>query len=126
MFRGLSDTIGAADDYAFYSADEYVSTDPAQPTILQNLCKKRTEPGRIARFAGFPAVPLPSGFDLKACTQTVGYVADGVFRGTMQLDYDLQLIGLALTQRQMLEAQIGEIPERATFGGKGSSEVKLS
>jgi hypothetical protein len=126
LFRGLSDTIGATDDYDFYSADEYISTDPAQPTIFQNLYEKRTEPVRAAKLAGFPAVPMPFGFDLKAYTHAVGYVANGVFRGTMQLDYDLQMIGLAPMHRQMLEAQIGKIPERAVFGGKGSFEIKLS
>ena len=126
MFRGLSDTIGAVDDYDFYSADEYVSTDPAQPTIFQNLYEKRTEPGRIAKLAGFPAVPLPFGFDLKAYTQAVGYVEEGVFRSTMQLDYDLRVIGLAPMHRQLLEGRIGRIPERAAFGGKGSFEIKLS
>ena len=126
MFRELSDTIGAADDYDFYSADEYVSTDPAHPTIFQNLYEKRTEPGHVAKLAGFPAVPLPFGFDLKAYTQAVGYVEEGVFRGTMQLDYDLRVIGLAPMYRQMLEARIGKIPEQAIFGGKGIFVVKLS
>jgi hypothetical protein len=37
MFRDLQDTIGAADDYDFYSSDEYVSDDPEKPTIFQNL-----------------------------------------------------------------------------------------
>ena len=120
MFRELSDTIGAADDYDFYSADEYVSTDPARPTIFQNLYEKRTEPGHVAKLAGFPAVPLPFGFNLKAYTQAVGYVAEGVFRGTMQLDYDLRVIGLAPMYRQMLEARIGKIPETSDFRRQGN------
>lgn len=69
---------------------------------------------------------MPFGFTLKAYTQAVGYVADDCFRGTMQLDYDLHIIGLNPALRPMIEAQLGKFPERAKFSGTGSFEVKLN
>lgn len=115
-----------ADRNDFYSADEYVSTDPENPTIFQNFYEKITRVGQVTRFPGAGLVPLPLGFILRAYTQAVGYVEAGIFRGTMQLDYEMQVTGFAPGMRPIIEAQIGKIPDRATFRGAGIFEVKLS
>jgi len=126
MFRGFSKMIGAADDYDFFSADEYVSTDPEHPTIFQNLYENVSPPGQEGYLPGMGPIVMPFGFSLKAYTQAVGYVDDGVFRGTMRLDYDLQVIGLNPALRPLIEAQIGALPERSTFSGFGSFEVEMT
>lgn len=127
MFRELTEMMGAADDYDFYSADEYISTDPASPTIFQNLYENSTPPGARVRIPGMGEVAMPFGFGLKAYTQAVGYVDAGVFRGTMRLDYEVTVTGLNPMLRPLLEAQLGgRIPEHSSFSGVGSFEVKLS
>lgn len=126
MFRDFSEMVGAADDYEFYSADEYVSTDPEKPTIFQNLYENVTQPGAKTRIPGMGEAVMPFGFALKAYTQAVGYVDAGVFRGTMKLDYDLAVVGLSPLLRPILEAQLGKIPDHTVFGGSGSFEVRLS
>ena len=127
MFRELTEMMGAADDYDFYSADEYISTDPASPTIFQNLYENSTLPGARVRVPGMGEVAMPFGFGLKAYTQAVGYVEAGVFQGTMRLDYELTVTGLNPMLRPLLEAQLGgRIPERSSFSGVGSFEVRLS
>lgn len=126
IFRDLTNAIGASDGYDFYSADEYISTSTEQPTIFQNLYETETPPGGVMRLPGVPALPLPFGFKLTAYTQAVGFVEGGVFRGTMQLEYDLQIVGMNPVYRPLIEAQIGKIPDRAVFGGKGSFEVRFA
>ena len=126
MFREFTEMVGAADDYDFYSASEYISTDPENPTIFQNLYENVTPPGARTRVPGIGEAVMPFGFALKAYTQAVGYVDAGVFRGTMRLDYELAVTGLSPMLRPMLEAKLGKIPDRSVFGGVGSFEVRLS
>lgn len=127
MFREFTEMVGAADDYDFYSADEYISTDPENPTIFQNLYENNTPSGAKMRVPGMGVVAMPFGFGLKAYTQAVGYVDADVFRGTMRLDYELAVTGLSPMLRPLLEAQLGgRIPEHSAFSGVGSFEVKLS
>lgn len=125
MFRDFSEMVGAADDYDFYSADEYVSTDPEKPTIFQNIYENQTLPGAKTHVPGLGEVAMPFGFDLKAYTQAVGYVEEGIFRGTMRLDYELAVTGLNPMLRPLLEAQLGQIPERSVFSGVGSFEIRF-
>lgn len=126
MFRDFSEMVGAADDYDFYSAEEHVSTDSEKPTIFQNIYETLTLPGAKTRVPGLGEVAMPFGFNLKAYTQAVGYVEAGIFRGTMRLDYDLAVTGLSPTLRPLLEAQLGEIPERSAFSGVGSFEIRFA
>ncbi len=125
MLRDFSEMVGAADDYDFYSADEYVSTDPEKPTIFQNIYENQTLPGAKTRVPGLGEVAMPFGFDLNAYTQAVGYVEAGIFRGTMRLDYKLAVNGLTPMLRPLLEAQLGKIPERSAFSGVGSFEIRF-
>lgn len=127
IFRDLSEMMGAADDYDFYSADEYISTDPEAPTIFQNLYENTTPVGTRTRVPGLGEIALPFGMVVKAYTQAVGYVDAGAFRGTMRLDYELAITSLSPMVRPLLEAQLGgKIPERSAFSGVGSFEVRLS
>lgn len=125
MFRDFSEMVGAADDYDFYSADEYVSTDPHEPTIFQNIYESRTLPGTKTHFPGAGEIVMPFGIDLKAYTQAVGYVKAGIFQGTMRLDYELTVTGLNSMLRPLLEARLGKIPERSVFSGIGSFEIRF-
>lgn len=126
MFREFSEMVGAADDYDFYSADEYISTDAEKPTIFQNVYENRTLSGSKTRVPGLGEVIMPFGFDLKAYTQAVGYVEAGIFRGTMRLDYELAVTGLSPILRPLLEAQLGKIPEHSAFSGVGSFEIRFA
>lgn len=126
LLRSITSSIGISDGYDFYSADEYISIDPEKPTIFQNLYEHRTAPGKVASLPGAQPVVVPFGFNLTAYTQAVGYVADGIFRGTMQMDYELQVVGMNPMLRPMIERQLGAIPDRSIFGGKGSFEVQFS
>ncbi|MDR4305944.1 type I restriction enzyme HsdR N-terminal domain-containing protein [Chelatococcus sambhunathii] len=77
--------------YTFETADEFVSTDPAMPTIFQGLSK-----GLIKAGTPLPDIPnLPAGmvapmdFAMNARTQAIGYLEDGRFRGTFEIDYGI-------------------------------------
>lgn len=126
LFREFGNAIGVADDYDFYSADDYLSTDPDQPTVLQNLYENVTEPGKRVSIPGLGQVTMPFGFSLKAFTQATGFVLDGAFQGTLQLEYDVQVIGMQPMLRPLIEAQLGEIPDRSVFTGLGSFQVRIA
>ena len=126
MFRELQGSIGAADDYDFYSSDEYISDDPEKPTIFQNLYKSETKAGKMVTDPLGRRAPLPFGFNLTAFTEAVGYVENGRFQGTMRLDYDMALTSMPPMIRQLLEAQLGSrIPDHARFSGLGSFDITV-
>jgi hypothetical protein len=126
LFQDFKDAIGAADDYDFFSADEYISDDPLSPTIFQSLYENETRPGSLISIPGLGKIPLPFGFTLKAFTEAVGFVEEGFFRGTMRLDYDVTMTGLTPFVRAQMEARLGKIPDRTKFSGLGSFEVRFS
>lgn len=126
LFRDLSGMIGATDDYDFYSADEYISTNPDKPTIFQNIYENRTEPGKLCTIPGFGQVHLPFGFLLKAYTQAVGYVDGDCFKGTMRVDYEIDMLGLTPSVRPLIEAHLGKIPDRSVFTGLGSFNLQFA
>jgi hypothetical protein len=125
LFGDYAETMGIADTYDFYSADEYISNDPATPTIFQNLYESRTPAGKIVTVPVMGSVPLPFGFTLTAFTEAVGFMDGDMFRGTMRLDYDLRIEGMPAQVRSLLEAQMGRIPDRSQFSGAGSFEVSM-
>jgi hypothetical protein len=126
LFRDFNELVGAADDYDFFSADEYISDDSERPTIFQNLYESVTPAGKMTTVPGLGAIPMPFGFILKAYTEAVGFISDGKFIGTMRLDYELTITGLTPITRQAVESIYGKFPDHSTFSGMGSFEVKVS
>ncbi|RYZ81450.1 MAG: type I restriction endonuclease subunit R, partial [Proteobacteria bacterium] len=111
IFRDIGEIVGISDDYDFFSSDEYVSDDPENPTVFQNFHESITPAGKMTQVPGFGAVPMPFGFVLKAYTEAVGFISEGVFKGTMRLEYDIAIIGLTPTTRQMVQSLYGDFPE---------------
>jgi hypothetical protein len=125
MFGDFAEALGIADDYNFYSADEYISTDADAPTIFQNIVTLETPAGKMVRVPGIGEVATPFGTILTAFTEAVGFFEDGVFRGRMRLEYDLRVTGLTPLVRMRLSQFIGNIPDQSNFSGGGSFEVRL-
>lgn len=126
LFREVGEIVGISDDYDFFSANEYVSDDPESPTVFQNLHESVTPVGRMTQVPGIGPVAMPFGFVLKAYTEAVGFVSDGIFKGTMRLEYDIAITGLTPATRQMVRSLYGEFPERSNFNGAGTFEIRLS
>jgi hypothetical protein len=76
-------------DFVFLTSDEYISTDPERPTVLQNVLEGRLEPGaRFQLMPGFPEMAMPVGFQFVVYTEATGYVSDEGFVGVLAFDYD--------------------------------------
>lgn len=124
MMRGLS-SLGL-DEYDFYSASEYVSSDVETPSIFQNFADVWTLKGTPLQLPGLPPVPSPFNFEMKAFTEAVGFVEANCFKGTMRLDYDISFTGMVPVMRTLLEAQIGALPEKAEMQGAGRFDLELA
>lgn len=125
MMGLIGDMAGAQDEYDFFCADEYLSTDPKKPSIFQNLYKKHVAPGSLVS-GPMGTQPMPFGFYLEAYTEAVGFVQGEYFRGTMRLEYDLTVEGLRGQVRAMLEQRTGPIPQRSQFSGMGRYEIRFA
>jgi hypothetical protein len=127
MMRGLNAAMGIDDKHDFYSAAEYLSADVDMPTIFQNFVETALPKGAMLAIPGFPAVPSPFRYEMKAFTEAVGFVDDARFRGTMRLDYDLSFTGLEPSMRVLLEGQFGiNLPERASMQGVGRFDLEVT
>lgn len=123
LMKELSDAMGV-DGYDFFSADEYVSDDPEEPTILQNIVEMITPAGTSVSFPPFGAFPTPFESRIVAYTEAVGFVREGVFSGTMRLSYDAQFTKMAPQIRLQLEQVVGSFPSSATMEGAGKFEIR--
>jgi hypothetical protein len=123
MMQGLS-ALGL-DEYDFFSASEYVSSDVDQPTIFQNFIEHSIPLGAPLGLPGGQAVPSPFDYRMKAFTEAVGFVEDGRFKGTMRLDYVLSITGLNPALRPFIEAQFGPFPESCEIRGAGRFDLEL-
>ncbi len=124
MMGPIGDMAGAQDEYDFFCADEYLSTDPEKPSIFQNIYEKHIAPGTPVS-GPLGTQPMPFGFFLKAYTEAVGFVQGEYFRGTMRIEYDLTVEGLHGQVRAMFEQMIGPIPPQSQFSGMGRYEIRF-
>ena len=125
MMEELNRMIGH-DEYIFRSSDEYFSTDPENPTILQNFLDEGAPKGTMMRMPGFGAIPMPYRLEFRAWTEATGFVEGSIFKGTMTLDYDMGFYDMDQAVARFIAAQYGELTERVRFSGTGSFEVYLS
>lgn len=125
MFRDLSDLL-SVDGYDFFAAMEFVSIDPEMPTIFQNLLEIGMKAGTPITVPGLGSVPMPFSMSMVSWTEAVGFFESDVFRGTMQLSYDITITGMQPQVRQLMEARFRKaIPSRSQFQGDGTFEVRV-
>ena len=124
MMRGLS-ALGL-DDYDFFSAAEYISSNVNEPTIFQNFVEHSFALGSPLALPGGQAVPSPFTYRMLAFTEAVGFVEENRFKGTMRLDYDVSITGLNPALRPFIEAQFGPFPEHAQIQGAGHFDLELA
>lgn len=124
MMPGLS--VMGLDDYDFYSASEYISSDVENPSIFQNFVDLSTPKGTLFSLPGMGPVPTPFDYRMRAFTEAVGFVEGNRFKGTLRLDYDITFTGLEPMMRTILEAQIGRLPEQAEMIGAGSFDLEVA
>ena len=125
MFRDLSDLL-SVDGYDFYAANEFISTNVEDPTIFQNLLEVNTVAGTPINVPGIGTVPLPFSMSMVSWTEAVGFVEDDMFRGTMQLTYDLTVSRFDPLVKAHIEQRYGRpIPAKSQFSGGGSFQVRI-
>ena len=101
--------------YTFKTSDEYLSGDMARPTIFQNLALAKVARGTtVPKGPQLPAFTLPFDFQMAAYTHATGYLDGDHFRGTFEIDYDLEFIGVPPGI---------PIPRKAKLNGDGSFDI---
>lgn len=119
--------LAGLDDYEFLTADEFISSDPARPTILQNVVEGRLPPGAKFRpMPGMPEITLPVGFSFTAYTEATGYVRDGEFQGMLAFDYDYQIIRGPRSGIPQLDLLIQQSPSTAKLVGTGTFRIVMT
>lgn len=117
--------LGISDDYDFYTAADYISTDSQRPNIFQNLVSNVVPFGTRMGLPGLGNFPLPMEISSIAFTEAVGYVHDEKFVGVMRLDLSFTFTKLDSQTRMALASQFGNIPEIAEITGTGRFEIEL-
>ena len=117
--------LGISDDYDFYTAAEYISTDVERPSIFQNWVSNVVPLGTVMRVPGLGNFPLPMEISSTAYTEAVGYVHDDKFVGVMRLDLSFTFTKITPQTRMALAPQFGTIPEVAGITGTGSFEIEV-
>ena len=121
----LNRLLGIADEYDFYTAAEYISTDIERPSIFQNLVSNTVPFGTPITVPGLGTFPMPMEVSSTAYTEAVGYVHDGWFVGTMRLELSFRFTKLTAPTRLALASQFGNIPDTAEITGVGRFEIEL-
>ncbi len=117
--------LGFSDDYDFFTAAEYLSTDAEQPSIFQNWVSNIVQFGTQMSLPGLGTFPLPMEVSSTAFTEAIGYVHDDKFVGVMRLELKFIFTKVTPQVRIALAAQFGNIPEVAQITGAGRFEVYL-
>jgi len=106
----------------FSSAAEYVSIDPAIPTLFQGYNEGSEDLG-LHRIPALAKSVLVS-FEYTSITEAIGYFDDGVFSGTFDVSWKYK-IGQATIRafRQILPMMA--LPERFTMSGAGEFKLAL-
>lgn len=115
------------EDFVFMTSNEFISTDPDNPTMLQNVIDKRLEPGgRFSPMRGMPEIPLPIGFDCTAYTEATGFVSNGEFRGVLSFDYDFRFFRRGSSGIPHLDMMFDQFPRTARLTGEGEFRVVVN
>jgi hypothetical protein len=124
----LNRLAGFSDDYDFFSADEFVSTDIEQPTIFQNVIEGRLAPGtRAALGMGLPEIPLPFGFQCTVYTEATGFISNpNTFEGVLSFDYTYQIQRGRGSGIPQLDAMFASLPATVSLSGEGEFKVTLA
>jgi hypothetical protein len=116
--------LAGLEDYEFYCAEEFISSEPAKPTIFQNVVTASLQPGVAATILpGVAPIPLPFGFDCTVFTEAVGYTEGNTFKGVLSFRYDYKIIRgrpIGIPQVDML---IRNSPPTAKLEGEGDFVV---
>jgi hypothetical protein len=119
--------LAGIEDFDFFCADEYVSTDIAKPTIFQNVAQGRLPPGAKAKiFPGLPEITLPIGFNFMVFTEATGYVEGAAFKGVLSFDYDYQFIRGGASGNPQIDAIFASVPQTARLEGSGEFSISFS
>lgn len=116
--------LGIADEYDFYTASDYISTNAECPSIFQNRVITATPLGTRMNLPGLGNFNLPMEISSTAYTQAVGYVISDRFVGVMSLELNFNL-RLTSQLRTALASRFGNIPETARITGTGRFEIEL-
>lgn len=104
---GELNKLAGFEDFEFFSADEFISTDIERPTVFQNFLEGRLEPGAQARILpGMPAIDIPFGFDFTVYTEAIGFATDDLFEGVLSFDYEYRFIKGRPDPRNFLHIQL--------------------
>lgn len=117
--------LGIVDEYDFYTAAEYISTDVERPTIFQNCVTNLAALGTQMNLPGLGQFPLPMEISSTAYTEAVGYVREDKFVGVMRLDVSFAITKITTQARMLLAARFGDIPGLARSVGSGHFELEL-
>lgn len=114
-------------DYEFLTSDEFISTDPERPTILQNVLEGRLEPGgKFSPMPGMPEMVLPVGFAFVVFTEATGFVENGEFKGVLSFDYDYQIIRGRPSGIPQIDMMIAQSPPTAKLTGDGTFRIVVA
>lgn len=114
-------------DYEFLTSDEFISTDPENPTILQNVLEGRLPPGgRFKLMPGIPEMELPIGFAFTVFTEATGFIENGEFKGVLSFDYDYQMIRGRPSGNHQIDLMISQSPPTAKLTGEGTFRIVVA
>ena len=117
--------LGISDDYEFYTAAEYISTDAERPSIFQNWVSNVVPLGTPMSLPGLGNFPLPMEISSTAYTEAIGYVRNDKFVGVMRLELSFTFKKVTSQARMALAQRFGAIPEVAGINGTGSFEIEV-
>jgi hypothetical protein len=117
--------LGISDDYDFFTAAEYISTDAERPSIFQNWVSNIVPLGTHMSLPGLGKFPLPMEISSTAFTEAVGYVHDDKFVGVMRLELSFKFTKVTAQTRMALAPRFGAIPEIAEITGAGRFEIEV-
>jgi hypothetical protein len=125
LMRELNAAMGVTNGYDFFSATEYLSEDPENPSIFQNLVRNTIPAGTPIAVPGLGKIPAPFEMSCSAFTEAVGFVENDRFMGTIRLSYEFSFTKIQPHIRLALEARMGKIPTNAQMEGSGRFDVTL-
>ena len=106
---GLQDVnamLGISDDYDFFTAAEFISVNPEQPSIFQNWVETNVPFGTPMNVLGLGRFPMPMEIKSTAFTEAVGYVHDDKFVGVMRLELSFRFSRLTQQTRMILSRPV--------------------
>lgn len=114
--------IAGVDILKFSCAEEYISSEKAEPTIMQNFVEWKLAAGTqipqpAARSLGVPSLPFK--VDAQALTEAVGYVEGASFTGTFTVKFSLAFSDWRLPGLR------GRIPDRVEAESAGTFELSI-